>query len=404
MFTTAEKSKIQEYYNLALTTLKEKHIACFKGQEKPVFLISNTYPGAWLEHAYDSVFFAKLEPEYMEIAKNTLMMFMECQRENGQLPCYVIDRNKTQSKWFQDFGYSQTQECVSFARLCYEYYEMSGDAEFLKYAYDRCVKWEAWHEKYRMTGPTGLVEMFCGFDTGHDNSGRLEGITYQGESCGRDAVNYPVDDPVLPIIAPDINAVFYGTLTALADMAQALAKPEEAAEWSRKAAAHKEKVMEVCFDSDDCFFYDVDKSGKMRKYLSISITNVLTEHLPDAALADQIYEKHLRNEKEFWTEYPFPAMAKSDPSFRQNKSGNSWGFYSQALTILRCTRWMDFYGKSADFDYILEKWVRQWTFGNAIMFGQELHPLTGESSDCSAFYSSCMLVYIYAVRRLGLLK
>ena len=50
---------------------------------------------------------------------------------------------------------------------------------------------------------------------------------------------------------------------------------------------------------------------------------------------------------------------------------------------------------------LLEKWIDKWTFGNKIMFGQELDPLTGETSDCSEWYSSCMLVYIYAVRRLG---
>lgn len=61
---------------------------------------------------------------------------------------------------------------------------------------------------------------------------------------------------------------------------------------------------------------------------------------------------------------------------------------------------MDCYGKGGDFDEILEKWIRQWTFGNDIMFGQELHPLTGKTSDCSQWYSSCMLIYIYAVRRL----
>ena len=63
---------------------------------------------------------------------------------------------------------------------------------------------------------------------------------------------------------------------------------------------------------------------------------------------------------------------------------------------------MDHYGKGKDFDEILEKWVAKWTFGNEIMFGQELHPLTGKPSDSSEWYSSCMLVYIYAVRRLNL--
>ena len=65
--------------------------------------------------------------------------------------------------------------------------------------------------------------------------------------------------------------------------------------------------------------------------------------------------------------------------------------------------WMDYYGKGKDFDEILEKWVRKRTIGNKIMFGQELNALTGECSVCTKWYSSCILVYIYAVRRLNLL-
>ena len=120
-------------------------------------------------------------------------------------------------------------------------------------------------------------------------------------------------------------------------------------------------------------------------------------------MAERIIEKHILNPKEFYTEYPFPSIAKSDAAFTQNASGNSWGFYSQALTILRCTRWMDYYGYGDVFNKVLEKWVRQWTFCTDIMFGQELNPITGKNSDCSEWYSSCMLVYIYAVRRLKII-
>ena len=106
---------------------------------------------------------------------------------------------------------------------------------------------------------------------------------------------------------------------------------------------------------------------------------------------------------EFYTEFPFPAIAKSDIGFERNREGNSWNYYSQALTLLRCTRWMDYYGFSKDFDTVLEKWVRQWAFSETILFGQELDPFTGEPSVCSQWYSSCMLVYIYAVKRLEIL-
>ena len=110
-----------------------------------------------------------------------------------------------------------------------------------------------------------------------------------------------------------------------------------------------------------------------------------------------------QNPDEFYTEFPFPAIAKSDIGFERNREGNSWNYYSQALTLLRCTRWMDYYGFSKDFDTVLEKWVRQWAFSETILFGQELDPFTGEPSVCSQWYSSCMLVYIYAVKRLEIL-
>lgn len=401
MFTNLEKEKILDCYSIVQKNIKDHHIECFKGHKTPVFLISNTYPGVWLEHVYDSIILAKMNNDYMYVAKNTLNLFLDSQNEKGQLPCFVIDRNKNTT--LPEYGFSQIQECVSFTRLCYEYFEISRDFEFLKKAYSGCIKWQNWYANYRMPNKWGLIECFCGHDTGHDGSGRKDGMLYPGTAKNDDASVYPDDDPVLPIIAPDVNAVYYGTLTALSDMANTLGKEQEAIAWRNKADCVKKRLIEVCYDVKDKFFYDVDKNGKMRKYLSIAITNVFSEHILDKNMMNDIYITHMHNENEFWTPYPFPSMAKSDPSFKQNAAGNSWGFYSQALTILRCTRWMDYYEKSHDFDKILEKWVRQWTYSEKIKFGQELHPITGEPSVCSEWYSSCMLVYLYAVKRLELI-
>ena len=96
MFTNDEKKAITARYNEAMDRIKTKNIGCFKGYDKPLFLISDEYPGVWLEHAYDSVFFAKLEPQYTVIAKNVLKLFLDRQKSDGQLPCFIIDRNKSQ--------------------------------------------------------------------------------------------------------------------------------------------------------------------------------------------------------------------------------------------------------------------------------------------------------------------
>ncbi|MCQ2431863.1 MAG: hypothetical protein MJ175_04580, partial [Clostridia bacterium] len=133
---------------------------------------------------------------------------------------------------------------------------------------------------------------------------------------------------------------------------------------------------------------------------SISITNVLTEGVPGQELGNQISTRYLHYPKEFWTPYPFPAISSGDPAWVQNKSGNSWGFYSQGLTCLRSMLWMEKSGHAKEMEEVREKWVASWANSKTTQFGQELHPITGQPSDCSQYYSSCMLYFLHAIRRL----
>jgi hypothetical protein len=86
---------------------------------------------------------------------------------------------------------------------------------------------------------------------------------------------------------------------------------------------------------------------------------------------------------------------------KENIMPNSWGYYSQSLIVLRCSLWMDYYGFSSDYDYILSKWI-EGIESNYIKypFSQELDPNTGISSGASEWYSTSMLLYIYACNRL----
>ena len=43
-------------------------------------------------------------------------------------------------------------------------------------------------------------------------------------------------------------------------------------------------------------------------------------------------------------------MAINDPSVEGHKDFNCWGYYTQGLIVLRCSRWMDYYGWSEDYD------------------------------------------------------
>ena len=389
--STPDKALLREQKERILDRIYQYHLRDWNGSDGKIFFISDTYPGVWMEHTLDSIVWGAYEPGQHEISRNQVRLFLNWQKPDGQFPCYV---------WKNEVGYGWTQEGVSFGSLCLEAVRLnSQDTSLLQDCYRACKAWDEWLCKTHMTRKTGLIEMFCGYDTGHDNSCRVNDLSYPGEFCS-DGNIVPKDDTLLPILAPDMNAIFYGNRIALAEMAEKLNLPQEAAQWRTKAEDVKKKLFEYCYNEEDQFFYDVDKHGRQRKIKSVSITNIFAEHVLDQDLGNQIFERYLHNPKEFWTPYPFPGVSISDPQWVQNLPGNSWNFYSQGLTVLRALRWMEHYGRSKEMEELMAKWVAAWSRSNTIQFGQELHPMTGEPSVSSTWYSACMLYFLYSIKRL----
>ena len=389
--------------------LDKRHIACFGGLESPLLLISDEYHGVWLEHVYDAVFYATLDKEKLYLAENTINAFIDHQSADGQLPCFI--RAESDSGEASRFvGYSQIQECVSFPKLSFTVYEMNGNREFLEKIYSSAEKWVLWLEKNRMTLGLGMVEMFVGFDTGHDFSGRLDGLSRKGnyilDGVRQNASVLPPEETVAPIVALDMNCNFYATLTALSEMARELGLSAESEKWAKRASELKGKIFEHLFDKEDCFFYDIDRHLNKRKYLSSTIFHLFMEgvldRVADAELIDELYTRHISNPEEFATPYPYPSMAICDPSCKNRTEGNCWGYYSQGLIALRTTLWMEKYGFEKEFKRLCEKWVDAWTrHFDYIKLGQELDPVSGVPTKCSEWYSSTMLFYLYAAGRVS---
>lgn len=376
-----------------LEVIQRDHLKPVADADGPVFCISKRYAGVWLEHVQDAVVWSRYcgDPT---VALNHIGLFLKHQKPDGQLPMAVTLQDGP--------SYGQIQECVAFMRMCLETYEMCGGRAFLQRAYDAGCRWDDWLCRWRMTTGQGLIEMFCGYDTGHDNSGRLEGMKYPGKVSPEapDARKLPEGCPVLPGIAPDMNAVFYGDRVALARMAELLGRPDEAAAWQQRAEQVRQRLYAVCFDPEDEFFYDVDKDGQMRRIRTIAITNVLCEGIADRELANRIFDRYLWNEREFKTPYPFPAVSIADPRWRRNLSGNSWGYYSQAMTVLRATRWMPGIGRREELRQVLRIWVERQCAIETVPFGQELDPISGEPSDASPWFSAAELLFLVALQEL----
>lgn len=376
------KDAIRAKYNEALQGLAGNNRQVF-GYENPVLIEGGAYQGIWLECGpLEGLVYGRHKPE---LAKANHLVFFHHQRADGQLPCWVR---------FDRVGYAQIQMVVPIAATALETAELTQDEDFLALAYESCATWDQWLSRHRNTRGTGLCEAFCEYDTGHDNSPRFKGLP---KKCPNDdAAQCPVAGK-LPYLAPDLSATVYGGRRALAIMAQHLGKAAEAKMWDEKAETLREQLIKYCYDPEDECFYDVDADGKFIKIRGDALTRVLGEHVPDQAMFERIYARHIKSPDGFWPPYPLPSIAVSDPAFVHELSENSWGGASQALTALRAPRWFAHYGKQSDLLYLMQRWVE--AILAAPDFMQQLNPWTGKFSTSPA-YSPAMCVFIDFVDRL----
>jgi hypothetical protein len=380
------------------------NIRSVPGYSRPVLFEGSTYQGIWLECGpHEGLVYATLAkyiPEGLskttpiEAARNNHMAFFALQRADGQLPASV----KTTEN-----GYGQIQMVVPIAATAWELAQLKGDEELLTTAYAACGRWDAWLRQYRGTRKTGLVEGFCTYDTGHDNSPRWSGIPNRCPDA--DARKCPAAAG-MPRLCPDLSATVYGGRVALAEMAKALGKTGEVAKWESDAETIRQLIIDKLYSPEDAAFYDLDANGKFVRVRGDVISRVLGEHVldisraRDMAIFEAVWTRQLHNPKSFWAPFPFPSIAMDDPSFVRPIPRNSWGGASQALTALRAPRWMGYYGKRAELEELMKQWCA------AILrhgeFRQQMDPMTGEFTQPDpGGYSPAALVFLSFAEALG---
>ena len=398
----ASKADWQRTWDAAVAVLAG-NIRSAPGYDKPLLFEGSTYQGIWLEcgphEALVYASLAKLIPPVegklspLEIARNNHMAFFKLQRPDGQLPASI----KTTEN-----GYGQIQMVVPIAATALAVAQRTGDEELLTTAYDACSRWDAWLRQYRDTRKTGLVEGFCTYDTGHDNSPRWKGIPNRCPDS--DARKCP---PIasLPRLCPDLSATVYGGRVALSEMAVKLGKRSEGGRWFDDAEKIRNLIVDKLYCEEDAAFYDLDAQNQFVRVRSDVNSRVLGEHVlssnsGDRAIFEAVWKRQLHNPQAFWAPYPFSSIAMDDPTFVRPIPRNSWGGASQALTALRAPLWMEHYGKQVELQHLMLQWCQ------AIIrdgkFCQQLDPMTGEFTQPDpGGYSPAALVFLSFANALG---
>jgi len=358
---------------------------------KPVLIEGSVYRGIWQECGpHEALVYRKFRPD---VARNSHLTFFELQRADGQLPA----NNKV-----TETGFGQIQMVVPIAATAWELARDTGAGELLEAAYRACGAWDGWLMRYRNTRGTGLVEGFCTYDTGHDNSPRWAGMPNQCPN--KDARRYH-DLPGLPRLCPDLSATIYGARRTLAEMARALGRPAEADRWTEQAEAIRTLILSKLYVAEDAAFYDLDAENKFIRVRSDVISRVCGEHVVDQATFDTLWTRQLHNPKAFWGKYPLASIALDDPAFVQPIPANSWGGASQGLTALRAPRWMDHYGRAAEFTEMMDRWCE--AIQADLTFRQQMDPDTGlftHGEDHPNYSPTALVMVDYTWRLIGVVE
>lgn len=370
----------------------------------PVLFEGSVYHGIWQECGpHESLVYAGLAKYVapradgltpVDLSLNAHRAFFTLQKQDGQLPAFM---------WRSEVGFAQIQMVVPIAATAWELAQMAHNEEFLAMAYAACSRWDAWLRRYRNTRGTGLVEAFCGYDTGEDGSPRWKTVPKQ---CPGADARRCAKGPGLPRLCPDLSATVYGARMALAQMAAHLEKSDEAQQWREDAEAIRRLIVEKLWCAEDASFYDVDAEGEFVRVRGMQNARVLGAHVlrleerSDRAVFETVWKRQLHNPNAYWAPYPLTSIALDDPLFVRPIPWNSWGGASQALTALRTLRWMDHYGKSEAQRVLMHRW------NSAILreggFLCQVNPQTGVfTKPDPGGYSPTALVFLEFARRLG---
>jgi len=384
-FRTAN-ARWQAAYDRALAVLAA-NVQVLPRYAKPVLIEGANYAGIWLECGpHEALVYRKFRPD---VARNSHLIFFALQRPDGQFPA----NNKV-----SETGFGQIQTVVPIAATAWELARSTGDDELLRTAYRACSAWDDWLMAYRNTRGTGLVEGFCTYDTGHDNSPRWSGIPPQCPD--KDAKKYP-PIPTLPRLCPDLSATVYGGRVALSAMAKAMGRTAEADRWTEQADKIRSLILSRLYVEADAAFYDLDAQNRFVKIRCDILSRICGEHIPDQALFDNLWARQIHNPKAFWAPWPLPSVALDDPMFVRPIPRNSWGGASQALTALRAGRWFDYYRRPAEFSVMMDRWCE--AMQADMSFRQQLDPSNGKFTmeDMPGYSPAALVMFDYTWRLAG---
>ncbi len=258
------------------------------------------YIGVWQWDAcFHTLAYRHIDPR---LAEDQIRLVLDHQRDDGMLPDAIHDEGIVT---FLDSPVpAEVTKPPITAWTVLKLYQMSGNREFLDEVYDPLVRWNRWWFEKNDYNNNGL----CQYN--HPNSSGLD--------------DSPLWDEGMPVESPDLNTYLYLQMEALARIADHIGLADDAKQWQAGARAVVKRMIDKMWDEEAGVFWALRAEQPVRILTPFSLYPFATGRLPPRITNRLI--AHLTNPDEFWTHYPIPTVAQSDPNYdpEQMWRGPTW--------------------------------------------------------------------------------
>ena len=258
------------------------------------------YVGVWQWDA----FFHALAYRYVDtkLAEDQLRILIDHQTEDGMIPDAVHDEGVITHLHEPVDADVTKPPLIAWAAL--KLYRTSQHRDFLAEVYDPMVRWTDWWFEKNDDSHDGIVQYNHPFSSGLDDS--------------------PLWDAGMPVESPDLNTYLVMQMDALAEIADILDAPNDAAEWRARAVALTRRMVDHFWDESAGVFWARHDEVPVHVLTPFNLYPLLTGRL-SRALSDRLVAQLVSPDK-FWTRFPIPTVARSDPRYNPNQMwrGPTW--------------------------------------------------------------------------------
>lgn len=257
------------------------------------------FTGYSYKHLYDwDQYFESIVQLYLgwdtTYPQHCITIFLDYQNEEGFIPRGVGISNGVKE---------QESEPVKpfLAQIALLIYNRDGNIDFLSDVYYEKMKKYLMYWIRRADENGHLAYWNSAVHTGMDNQHERAGYWMDCYCCG-----------------VDLNCYLLRECRAFSIIAKLKGYAEDEAFFEQYASYIHNAVQTRMWDEEDGLFYDINRhTGEKIKVKHIGIFAVMWADIANQSQVDIMLERHLFNEAEFQREFPYPALAATEPGYSE---------------------------------------------------------------------------------------